>query len=171
MTICSVCGLYHHNSCKPPPFGFHPPERRADAAASGGVRSKPLLAGERSDARGKGETGGQAPCVSGASAASAANNHNTLDNRKANLRLCSAAENARNNRGHRVKRSKYKGVVYMLRRAHLPTPWCAQIGHAGRTFNLGCYATQEAAAQVYNDKAVELFGEFAHLNKISPAPH
>ena len=38
---------------------------RADAAASGGVRSKPLLAGERSVARGKGETGGQAPCVSG----------------------------------------------------------------------------------------------------------
>lgn len=39
--------------------------RRAYAAASGGVRSKPLLAGERSVARGKGETGGQAPCVSG----------------------------------------------------------------------------------------------------------
>src|SRR5574343_322552 len=44
------------------------PKRRADAAASGGVRSKPLLAGERSDARGKGETGWQAPGVSGTSA-------------------------------------------------------------------------------------------------------
>jgi len=97
-------------------------------------------------------------------------NHNTLDNRKANLRICTSAENARNTRGHRVRVAKYKGVCFMRRRAHLSTPWCAQINHKYRVMNLGYYATEEEAAQVYNDKAVELFGEFAHLNKI-PSPH
>ena len=49
------------------------PERGADAAASGGVRSKPLLAGELARPACKGKTVGQSPCVSGASAASPAN--------------------------------------------------------------------------------------------------
>lgn len=41
-----------------------------------------------------------------------------------------------------------------------------RIGINGDTIHLGCYPTKTEAAKAYNDKATELFGEFARLNQL-----
>lgn len=86
---------------------------------------------------------------------------NTLNNQKSNLRLCTGVQN-RLNRGKTVQNtSGYKGVFRSGK-----TRWRAQIGWKGKKLFLGSFETKEEAAQMYNLKAVELFGEFANLNKI-----
>ena len=42
--------------------------------------------------------------------------------------------------------------------------WVARIQYKGRTFHLGCYDCEANAAVACDDKAIELFGEFACLN-------
>jgi len=42
--------------------------------------------------------------------------------------------------------------------------YCARIGHNGKYERIGYYETAEQAARAYDKKAVELWGEFAHLN-------
>lgn len=82
-------------------------------------------------------------------------NGNTLDNRKANLRICSPSENARNRRQERGAVSRFKGVS-----RHSPTRWKAQIQVDGKHIYLGVFRTEEEAAGVYNAAAARLFGEF-----------
>ena len=97
-------------------------------------------------------------------------NHNTLDNRKANLRICTRSENARNNKGHKGRASRYKGVYFdkwhkgFKNRGYLP--WRAYTRVMGKRIWLGYYATQEEAGQAYNEYAAREFGEFAYLNEI-----
>lgn len=87
-------------------------------------------------------------------------NHNGLDNRRCNLRICTNAQNCMNGK-RKGGTSKYKGV-------HLFKPkgkWYAQIEIGGRKhFFLGSYSTEEDAAIAYNNAAIKYFGEFAHLN-------
>jgi len=87
-------------------------------------------------------------------------NHNTLDNRKCNLRICSSAENSQNNtKNNKIKTSsKYKGVS--KRNDH----WRASIKSNNIYHFLGCYGTEEEAAHAYNIAAQEFNGEFASLN-------
>jgi len=91
-------------------------------------------------------------------------NGNTLDNRKENLRLCSNQQNGMNRSKQRNNASGYKGVCY--RKKHkdmineLSKPWVAQICRK----TIGVYKTKEEAARAYDQKAIELFGEFAQLN-------
>ena len=94
-------------------------------------------------------------------------NGNTLDNRKANLRVCNGVENAANKRkkfhAHpdRVTSSQYKGVTFKksIKR------WNARISsNDGKRISLGCYATEEEAARAYNQAAKARYGEFAQLN-------
>jgi len=87
-------------------------------------------------------------------------NHNTLDNRSSNLRICTPAQNAYNQLPRSGGTSRYKGVVWNKERRK----WTARIKHEGRTFHLGCYDYEADAAIAYDDKAIELFGEFACLN-------
>jgi len=89
-------------------------------------------------------------------------NHNGLDNRRSNLRLCSKAENSRNQRGHRGGSSRYKGVSCDRRSAK----WQAGISYEGKYHFLGQFDSEIAAARAYNEKARELFGEFAYLNDV-----
>jgi hypothetical protein len=89
-------------------------------------------------------------------------NHNGLDNRRSNLRLCSIAENARNTQGWRSRSSRYKGVSYRRR----SDKWRAAITYKQKQFSLGEFDSETDAARAYNAKARELFGEFAYLNDV-----
>ncbi|NQT22990.1 MAG: HNH endonuclease [Candidatus Omnitrophica bacterium] len=86
-------------------------------------------------------------------------NFDTLDNRKQNLRVCSYAESAQHRRLW-GKTSGYKGV-----RANGGS-WEARIRHKGKLIYLGLFKHKEAAAHVYNEAALDLFGEYAQLNTI-----
>jgi hypothetical protein len=85
---------------------------------------------------------------------------NSLNNRKSNLRLCSAHQNACNRRPRRNSSSKYKGVSWYKR----DKKWQVQIYYNARTIHLGRFDDEVEAALVYDRKATELFGEFAYLN-------
>ena len=96
-------------------------------------------------------------------------NHNGLDNRKKNLRNCTHAENCRNVRKKPINdSSKFKGVSYAPRSScnvnDLSKPWIAQIRLDYKTHYIGSFPTPEEAALEYDRKALELHGEFAHLN-------
>ena len=85
----------------------------------------------------------------------------TLDCRKHNLRLATSAQNSMNQRKRgRPASSKYKGVCWCRRFR----PWHAHIGVNGSLLNLGRFATEEEAANCYNEAAVKYFGKFALLN-------
>jgi hypothetical protein len=91
-------------------------------------------------------------------------NRNTLDNRRANLRLATRTQNAANmDRG-----SRWKGIRKCRER------WAAQITLKGENRYLGTFDSPEEAAKAYDTAARELFGEFALLNfddrnKLAPA--
>ena len=90
-------------------------------------------------------------------------NHDKLDNRKQNLRECTASENARNMKGTGNRSAGYKGVH--RKTGNRRKPWEARITiRMGKTVSLGHYETIEEAARAYNEAAVEHFGEFACLN-------
>lgn len=87
-------------------------------------------------------------------------NGNTLDNRRANLRVCEQKFNAMNRRSHSEKTSRFKGV-HIDRKSGL---WIAAIRKDGHRKSLGYFDRDIDAALAYNLAAVELFGTFALLN-------
>lgn len=92
-------------------------------------------------------------------------NRNSYDNRKANLRLCTRSQNARNRKGRKNTSSRFKGVVFD--KGHKGSkPWRAYTTIDGRRIWLGYHPTQEAAAKVYDEYAKKQFGQFACLNNV-----
>jgi len=87
-------------------------------------------------------------------------NHDTLDNRKSNLRICTQAQNSYNQLPRDGGTSRYKGVRW--HKDHCK--WETSIKHKGRAIHIGYYDYEADAAIAYDDMAVELFGEFACLN-------
>lgn len=88
-------------------------------------------------------------------------NKNGLDNRRENMRLCTAAENCRNKRKHKDGvHSKYIGVTWH----NIGNRWYARIVVDGKTISLKTFKTEIEAAKAYNDAAIKYFGEFASLN-------
>ncbi len=90
-------------------------------------------------------------------------NHDILDNRKQNLRVATHKENLRNQKIPKNNKSGYKGV-YWVDRANR---WVASIRNNAKTIHLGYFNSIHDAAKAYNEKASELWGEFAHLNAIN----
>ena len=88
-------------------------------------------------------------------------NHDTKDNRRSNLRVCTQAQNRRNQLKTRGS-SQYKGVSWSTRRKK----WAAFICKERQTYGLGEFKNEEDAAIVYNVAAQLLHGQFAHLNKV-----
>ncbi len=88
-------------------------------------------------------------------------NANKLDNRRANLRICTPAQNARNARRRSDAASKYKGVRLLRGR---PKPFVGVISVGGVHLSLGTYTTEVDAAHAYDRAAREYFGEYARLN-------
>jgi hypothetical protein len=87
-------------------------------------------------------------------------NHDGLDNRRCNIRICSVSENRRNRTP--IGTSKFLGVH--LRKDVRINVWHAQIHYDGNVHGLGSYAIEEDAARAYDKRAKEHHGEFANLN-------
>jgi len=110
-------------------------------------------------------------------------NGDGLDNRKANLRLCTRSQNAMNRRLRRDSPTGYKGVAYVpihrpkytskktgittIYESKLSKPYRAYIGNPekkNRQICLGYYTTGDEAAKVRDKMALKLHKEFAYLN-------
>ena len=89
-------------------------------------------------------------------------NHDTLDNRRSNLRICTIQENNCNTASREGASSHFKGVSFNK----LSGKYEAYITHKGLREYLGLYDTEEEAGLAYNKRAIELYGEFAKLNII-----
>ena len=88
-------------------------------------------------------------------------NYNGLDNRKANLRPATTAQNVQ----HRKKRSgksssRYKGIWLDKRWKK----WCAEIRVNKTKISLGSYDDEIEAAKAYDWGAIKYHGKFASLN-------
>ncbi|GAA5503017.1 hypothetical protein Dxin01_02766 [Deinococcus xinjiangensis] len=88
-------------------------------------------------------------------------NHNPLDNRRSNLRLCTQRENMKNAlpRSKGKETSRYKGVQRVCE-----GKYSAVINHDGKRYNLGRYADEVAAARAYDAAARYFSPEFALTN-------
>lgn len=84
---------------------------------------------------------------------------NTLDNRGANLRIATKAQNSSNSRRRKDNTSGYKGVSYFAP----DDTYTAEIMCKGVKYYLGRYKEKEVAHAKYCEAARRLFGEFARF--------
>ena len=89
-------------------------------------------------------------------------NHNGLDNRKSNLRVCTNSQNQYNQKIRKNLTSGCKGVSWKKQTKR----WMAHIGINRTKKHLGYYSSEKEAAIAYNNAAKELFGDFALLNVV-----
>lgn len=82
-------------------------------------------------------------------------NHNPLDNRRSNLRLCTCSQNQCNRPKQSNNTSGFKGVSKNGNR------WGAKISYQGVTRHLGTYASPELAHYAYVAAAKRLHSNFA----------
>lgn len=88
---------------------------------------------------------------------------NPLNNKRNNLRIASDAQNSQNVPKHKsTTTSKHKGVCFHRKKKL----WFAYINADKKRYNLGYFRNESDAALAYNNKAKELFLDFAFLNKI-----
>lgn len=90
-------------------------------------------------------------------------NRDRLDNRKANLRVCSDLQNKWNLPKQKRNKSGYKGVT---RHSNL---WRATIVVNGKQKSLGYHKEKLDAARAYDKAALEYFGEYAAINGVDYA--
>ena len=85
---------------------------------------------------------------------------NGLNNRRSNLRFCTASQNMANSRKSPRSLSKFKGVLWKKGK----NLWVASAVKDYKRYYFGKYEKEEDAALAYDKGAKELFGEFASLN-------
>jgi len=85
-------------------------------------------------------------------------NHNTLDNRKINLRICTRKQNSHNSLVHKDTLSRYKGVYWN----NINKKWIVTI----KKKYFGSFINKEKAAQIYNKNIVNYYGDFSYLNEL-----
>lgn len=91
-------------------------------------------------------------------------NHNGLDNRRCNIRVCTHQENTFNTNGFKRK-SKYKGVSKKVDYDR-KKPYRACLKINGKQTLIGHFKTEKEAAIAYNEVVLRERGEFAILNII-----
>ena len=88
-------------------------------------------------------------------------NNNGLDNRRANLRVATHAQNMHNRKKFRSNTTSQFIGVHLNKRDN---NWKVQIRHQGKTIFLGRFDNEIDAAKAYDDAARKYHGEFARLN-------
>jgi hypothetical protein len=89
-------------------------------------------------------------------------NHDTLDNRRDNLRVATRSANASNQRKVPGTSSRFKGVTWRIRERK----WFAQITSNYKRRGLGYFDSEVAAAEAYDRAALEMHGEYANTNRM-----
>ena len=88
-------------------------------------------------------------------------NGDSLDNRRANLRLATHAQNSSNKRKTRSKTtSRFIGVSF----EKLQHRWAVKIKHKGKSYWIGGFKSELEAAKARDSAAKKYHGEFARLN-------
>ena len=88
-------------------------------------------------------------------------NNNTLDNRRANLRLASHSENSYNRPKTKAKTTSQYIGIYLEKRTGR---WTVKIRANGKRLWLGRFESEIEAAKAYDAAAKKYHGEFARLN-------
>ena len=86
--------------------------------------------------------------------------HNGLNNRKRNMRLCTQGQNCRNKSARKGCSSKYIGVSFDKHTQKFSAKICVGF----KKIWLGRFKSEILAAKARDKKAIELHGEFACLN-------
>lgn len=89
-------------------------------------------------------------------------NGNGLDNRRANMRICTYAQNQAN-RGPNV--NNHLGCKGIRKKPNRKKCWCASIDYDGKT-KTGYSYTLEGAKKIYNEIAKDVFGDFAYQYEV-----
>ena len=84
-------------------------------------------------------------------------NHDPLDNRRKNLRVCTHQQNLMNRALFTNNTSGYKGVYVDKRRGHI----YAKISVGGKQIMLGRFSRLQDASKAYTEAASEYYGEYA----------
>lgn len=87
-------------------------------------------------------------------------NRDGLDNRRANLRLCTVSQNGHNRWISKNNSTGEKGV-YFAANDRRRKKWKAYIGIGGRWVHVGRFATREEAVAARNAAEIKHFGEFS----------
>lgn len=83
-------------------------------------------------------------------------NHNPLDNRKSNLRICTKQQNNMNKKFMSNNTSGCMGVYWTNREKR----WISKICYKGEEICLGYYKTKEEAIEARKQAEIDLFGEY-----------
>jgi|SRR6478735_6686892 len=87
---------------------------------------------------------------------------NGLNNQRSNLRSATHQQNLANQKLSAASTTGFKGVTKDKR---LKAKWMAQTKYNGQRVYIGKFNSPEEAACAYDEKMVELHGEFAKTNK------
>lgn len=86
---------------------------------------------------------------------------NSLNNQRANLRLCRVGENTHNTKVHCDSKSKMKGVIFDSARGKFRAEICVNY----KRIYLGRFLTAEEANKAYKTAAKKHYGEFDYYNR------
>jgi len=86
-----------------------------------------------------------------------------LNNQRANLRVCTSADNQHNQRTRKDNVTGFKGVSAPIAMRNGANKYRAQIKFNGKQIHLGRFPTAEQAHAVYCEAAKRLHGEFARF--------
>lgn len=87
----------------------------------------------------------------------------SLNNTRENLRHATPQQNQANRHKQKNNTTGFRGVRFKKEKKYTK-PWQARIGINCRVAHIGFFATAKEAALAYDQKAIEVYGDFAQLN-------